>query len=330
MRIIADNKVAAIKAGVAIVVLALLGTLPVWADSGTIPIATLIMIYLAFGQMWNLLAGYTGLTSLGQHGFIGLGGYSLAVISENFGLPIPLGFVVAGAVSFVFALVISVPIFKVKGVYFTIGTWVVAICLFLFFSLWPFTNMGIGIPIRATFRLSTSTIYFTALTMAVLSVATVYFLLRTNFGLALMAMRDDDSAAEVRGVPLYKTKLKCFLISSTLTGITGAAMFMNLGFILPESGFSINWTVAMVFIVIIGGIGTVEGPIIGSVIFVILNQWLFAFPGFSMLILGAIAIIIIMIAPKGIMGLINRFIGRSFFSVRRKPRIYTARPKGMK
>lgn len=320
MKTLVDNKYTSIKGAILIVILAALITLPMWADSGTMPVATLILLYMAFGQMWNLLAGYTGLTSLGQHGFIGLGGYALAAVSENFGLPLWVGFVVAGAISFLFALIISVPIFKVKGVYFTIGTWIVAICLFLFFSLWPFTNMGIGIPIRATFRLEMSTIYYVALAMAVLCVATVFLLLRTRFGLALMAMRDDDNAAEVRGVHLYKTKLKIFLISSTITGITGAALFMNLGFILPESGFNINWTVAMVFIVIIGGIGTIEGPIIGAVIYVLLSQWLFDFPGFSMLILGVIAIVVIMIAPKGIMGLVNKYVGRSFFSVRRKPK----------
>ena len=318
MKLIAENKTGSIKVGVVVLVLAALGTLPIWGTTAMIPIFTLIMIYLALGQMWNLLAGYTGLFSLGQHGFIGLGGYSLAVVSVRFGLPLIFGFVLAAVVSVLFALAISVPIFKIKGVYFTIGTWIVSICLFLFFSIWAFTNMGIGMVINATFRLSTSTIYFVSLGVAVASVALVYVLLRTRFGLGLMAMRDDDVAAEVRGVQLYKTKLKIFLISSGMTGVIGAAMYMNLGFILPESGFDIGWTIAMVFIVIIGGIGTVEGPIIGAVIYVLLNQWLFNFPGYSMLIQGAIAIVIIMVAPKGIMGFVNKYAGLEFFSIRRK------------
>jgi len=321
MKTLADNKVTVIKGTIVLIVLVLLITLPYWASRATIPMFTLIMIYLAFAQMWNLLSGYTGLISLGQHCFIGLGGYALAVITERFGLPIYVGFAVAGVVSVLFALIISVPIFRIKGIYFTIGTVVLAQVLQLFFGTWELVNYGVGINIRAVHRLPPSLIYHVTLAVAIVTVAVVFLLLRTKFGLGLMAMRDDEAAAESRGVPLYSTKLKIFLISSFLTGIAGAAMFMNRGFIVPERGFDIYFTIAMVFITIIGGIGTIEGPIIGAVIYVMLRQWLFLFPGYSMLILGVVAIILIMIAPKGIMGLVNRFTGgRTFFSVRRKPK----------
>ena len=318
MKTLADNKVASVKIGFVIVVLAALFSMPTWGTTAMIPIATLILINITLAQMWNLLSGYTGLVSLGQHCFIGLGGYALAVITENFGLPIYLGFVVAGIVSLLFALIISVPVFKIRGVYFTIGTLVLAQVLQLFFSTWGFVRYGVGINIRAVHRLQLSTIYFVALSLAVVSVIVVFVLLRSKFGLGLMAMRDNENAAEVRGVRLYKTKLMCFLISAFITGIAGAAIFMNLGFILPESGFSIEWTVGMLFIVVIGGKGTVEGPIIGAVVFVMLRQWLFRFPGFSMLILGIVAIVLIMVAPKGIMGLVQKYTGWEFFSVRRK------------
>ncbi|MCL2390999.1 MAG: branched-chain amino acid ABC transporter permease [Oscillospiraceae bacterium] len=323
MKTLLENKTNTVKVGVVIIALALLVTLPNWGTRGMIPIFTLIMIYIAFGQMWNLLSGYTGLVSLGQHAFIGLGGYALAVSSERFGLPLYVGFIMAAIVSFLFALIISVPIFKIKGVYFTICTWVVAHSLGLFLSTLAFVNYAIGINIRATFRLPTSTIYYVALGVAIVSVLAVYLLLRSRFGLGLMAMRDDEDAAEARGVALYKTKLKCFLISSVIMGVAGAAMFMNLGFILPASAFGIDWTISMVIIVIVGGKGTIEGPIIGAVILVMLRQWLFDFPGYSMLILGAIAIILILVAPKGIMGLVHRFTGAEFFSVRRRPKRIT-------
>ena len=321
LKILADNKVGAIKLGILVVVLALLVTLPFWSNLAWITIATLILINMAIAQMWNLLAGYTGLISLGQHMFIGLGGYSLGVITEFLGLPIILGFLVAAVASVLFALIISVPIFKIKGVYFTIGTVVLASVLQLFFSTWGFVNYGVGINIRAVHRIQPESIYFLMLGVAILSVAVVFVLLRSKAGLALMAMRDNENAAEVRGVPLYKTKLMCFLISAFVTGIAGAALFVNLGFILPDSGFTINWTVAMLFIVVIGGKGTIEGPIIGAIIFVLLDQWLFRFPGYSMLILGIFAIVLIMVAPKGIMGVVHKFNGgRNFFSTRRRPK----------
>jgi branched-chain amino acid transport system permease protein len=102
-----------------------------------------------------------------------------------------------------------------------------------------------------------------------------------------------------------------------MTGIAGAAMYLNIAFIQPNAAFGIDWTVSMVFIVIIGGIGTIEGPIIGAVIFVLLRQFLFSFPGFSMLILGIIAIILMLAAPKGVMGYLNKRFGWDVFSIRR-------------
>jgi len=316
------NKITVIKSGVAIIALALFGTLPFWGGETLIPRATLFMLYIAIAQMWNLLAGYTGLISLGQPCFIGLGGYALAMITELAGLPIYMGFVTAGVVSVIFALVISVPIFRIKGVYFTISTVVLTQVLSLFFGSWGLVNYGIGLNIRVVHRISVTPIYFVSLVVAVVTVAVMFVLLRTKFGLGLMAMRDDEDAAEARGIPLYSTKLKIFLVASFLTGIAGAAIFMNRGVILPARGFDIDFSVAMIFIVVIGGIGTVEGPIIGALIYVFLRQWLFNFPGYSMLILGVIAVILILVAPKGIMGIVDKRLGWRFFSVRRKPKLH--------
>jgi len=132
-------------------------------------------------------------------------------------------------------------------------------------------------------------------------------------------------------VKLYNTKLRCFLVSAFMTGIAGAAMYLNIAFIQPNAAFNIDWTVSMVFIVIIGGIGTIEGPIIGAVIFVLLRQFLFSFPGFSMLILGIIAIILMLLAPKGVMGYLSKRFGWDVFSIRRHmkaPRLSSDAEKG--
>ncbi|MDR1028690.1 MAG: branched-chain amino acid ABC transporter permease [Clostridiales Family XIII bacterium] len=305
--------------GIALAVaLIALVSLPFWGGDYLINVFILILLYMALGQMWNLLGGYAGLVSLGQQSFIGIGGYSLAMISQVYKLPIPLAFAVAAVLSVVFALIISIPIFKMRNVYFTIGTWIVAECLALFFSTWAYVNYAQGYNITATYALSPSTIYFVALAVGIGALVVVWLLLRSKLGLALMAMRDNESAAEVRGVELYRTKLKCFLISAAMTGVTGAALYLHQAFIQPSNAFGISWTVSMVFIVVIGGIGTIEGPIIGAVVFVLLRQWLYSFPGFSLVLLGIIAIAIIMIAPKGIMGLFRGRARVEIFPVRRK------------
>ena len=133
-----------------------------------------------------------------------------------------------------------------------------------------------------------------------------------------MAMRDNEDAAEMRGVRLYRTKLFCFLVASVMTAITGVALYLNLATIRPGPAFSIDWTVAMCFIVIIGGIGTIEGPIIGAIIYVLLTQFLYSFPGYSNLILGIIAVALILAAPKGIMGYLEDRFGFDIFGIRRR------------
>jgi branched-chain amino acid transport system permease protein len=204
-----------------------------------------------------------------------------------------------------------------RGVYFTIGTWIVAEALLIFCTNWKFVNYSIGYNVTIAYAFSPRIIYVMSFVIGIGSVVLVYALLRSRTGLALMAMRDNESAAEVRGVILYRTKLKCFLISAAYTGITGAVMYLNLAFVKPSSAFSIDWTVSMVFIVIIGGIGTIEGPIIGAVIYILIRQYLYNFPGISMIILGAIAVVMILVMPKGIMGTLHDKFGLEIFSVRR-------------
>ena len=301
-----------------IIAVAVLVTVPLYGSEYVINVMLLMFLYMALAQMWNLLGGYAGLVSLGQQCFIGLGGYSLAMVSQVYELPVPLAFGVAAVVSVIFALVISIPIFKMRNVYFTIGTWIVAECLALWFSTWAWTNYAQGYFITAAYSFTATHLYYISLAVGVASLLLVFIILRSRLGLRLMAIRDNEAAAEVRGVELYRTKLRVFLISSCMTGITGAAIYLQQAFITPTNAFGITWTVYMVFMVVIGGMGTIEGPIIGAIIFVLIRQWLFNFPGYSMVILGAIAIAIILLAPKGIMGLLTRKVKFEVFPVRRR------------
>ncbi|MCL6477481.1 MAG: branched-chain amino acid ABC transporter permease [Peptococcaceae bacterium] len=302
---------------IAAVILGML-TLPLWASQYVVLVFLLVFLYMAIAQMWNLLAGYAGLVSLGTQIFIGLGGYTLAVATEYYGFPIWSGVLLGGVVSVVFALIISVPIFRMKGEYFTIATWIVAEALLIFFSNWAYVRQGMGFFIRAAYKLTTYDLYYAALFIGVGAVALVYIILRTRLGLGLMAMRDEEEAAETMGVETFRSKLYCFLISAFVVGITGGVFYLSQVFIQPYAAFGINWTIAVVFIVIIGGIGTVEGPIIGAIIYVILQQFLSEYVGVSLLILGAIAITVILVASSGIMGMIQKKVGFAILSPRRE------------
>ena len=303
--------------GIAIVVLALV-CLPYWASRYWVLVALLFCLNLALAQMWNLLAGYSGLISLGQQAFVGLGGYTLAVFSMYYGFPIWLSILIGGIISVLFALLISAPIFRMRGVYFAIGTWTVAETLRILFSNWKYVGYGMGLFVKPAYTLTFNTIYYAGLFVGVASVALVYFLLRSKLGLGLMAMRDDETASETLGVDIFRTKLTCFLLAAGVTGVVSGVLYLHNIFIQPFSAFGIDWTVRLVFITIIGGIGTIEGPIIGAFIYVFLQQWLSEYPSVSLLILGVIAIGVILVAPKGIMGTIQERLGFEILSPRRK------------
>ena len=306
-----------IRIALLVLVVLVLGLVSIFGDQYTKLVLMLAFLYMALGQFWNLLGGYAGLVSLGQQIFIGLGGYTLAVTVLYYGFPIWLGVLTGGVIALLFALVISPAIFRMSGVYFSIGTWVVAESLAIWFSNWEYVEMGQGLFIRPAKQLSVSQLYYLAMLVAVGSVALVYGVMRSKLGLALMAMRNDPGASETCGVSVFRNKLYCYLISSFCTGITAGVLYLNMVFIQPYKAFGIDWTVALLFIVIIGGIGTIEGPIIGAVIYVLLQQYLSDYASVSMLVLGVVAIIIMLIAPKGIMGTIQEKLGFEILSPRR-------------
>lgn len=286
-------------------------------NSNILVVLTLMCLYVAMGQMWNLLGGYAGMLSLGMQAFIGIGGYSLTILSVKFGVNIYLSIIIGAVICALFGLAVSPAIFKMSGVYFAIGTWIVAEALNIFFSNWKFVGYAQDWSINTVFGMSYTQIYYTALIVAVISVLVVFILLRTKTGLALMAIRDSASAAETMGVELFKTKLKCYVIACFMMGLIGGAQYMQTGYINPTSGFSINWTIAMTFSVIIGGLGTMEGPIVGAILYVIVTQIMYNFPGMSNIVLGIIAIVVIMVAPQGIMGTLYQKTGFQILSPRR-------------
>ncbi len=289
-----------------------------WGSQFLISIFTLVMIYLAMSQMWNLLSGFAGLTSLGHQAFFGIGGYVLALTAQKFKISMWWSFLIAIVICVVFAFIISVPIFKMNGVYFTIGTWIIAEALCTLFLNWDFVNYGIGYTISAALKVSQSQLYLLSAILGIGSTVLLVAIMRSKLGMSLRAIRDNTSAAEVRGVKVFATKLIVFLISAAVMGLAGIVMFINQIYITPKGAFSMDWTIVMVFIVIIGGLGTIEGPIVGAFIYVIINRILYNFPGYTNLILGIIAIVIIIIAPKGIMGYLGEKFKWDIFDIRRR------------
>lgn len=302
------NRQRIIEIGVAIaivVVLYVFGFTGVFS-SNAMRILLNVALYCALGTMWNLMSGYTGMTSLGQQSFIGISGYTLCVLTSYYGLSYWSAIALGGILSALLALILALLLFRMRGMYFAIATWVVAEALKTFITSWDYVKEGAGMTVKLQPYPASAEIYILAISLMVICLVVVYAILRSKTGLGLTAMRDDADAASSMGVNIFKSKLFCFVICGFFTGIAGVIFYLNKGSIFPAGGFGIEWTVSIVFIVIIGGIGTTAGPVVGSVIYVALSEYLAKYPGYSSLILGAIAILVIIFLPNGIVGTLQK------------------------
>lgn len=287
---------------------------PYWAGRADMRLIGELFLYLALASLWNLMAGYAGLVSVGQQAYVGFGGYMLFALTMFAGLHPLAAVAAAGVLGALISAPVAVLIFRLRGAYFAIGTWVIAEVFRLGFAQISSLGGGSGssLPVAIVKSLASkramreSLSYWLALGAAVLVVAAVYLFLRSRRGLALTAIRDNELAAGSLGIDIWRTKFVVYLVTSALTAMIGALIFLQKLRISPDAAFSVNdWTAFVIFIVVIGGIGTIEGPIIGTLIFFALRETLADLGTIYLLVLGAVAIIIMLKAPKGIWGLIR-------------------------
>ncbi|NIN00251.1 MAG: branched-chain amino acid ABC transporter permease [candidate division Zixibacteria bacterium] len=270
----------------------------------------LFFTYLAMANMWNLLCGYCGLISLCQPAFIGLAGYTLVVVTWS-GLPIYLGVIGAAIVAAVFAMFISIPVFRLKGIYFAIGTLVVPEVVRVVFLLWRpvgevIHGKGAGYMIKGLTEVSMTHKYWIALSIGMISIFVVRFTLSSKLGLGLAAIRDNDNTASSSGINIFRLKLFSFVVGAFITAIAGAVFYMFQEYVEPISAFSMRWTMTLILATVIGGVGTEEGPVIGTVVILLLHFLLARYAGISLLIQGILLVIIMLLAPQGIMGFIRK------------------------
>ena len=270
----------------------------------------LFFVYLTMANMWNLLAGYTGLTFLGPAALMGLAGYTLVIVTWN-DLPFYLGIIGGGIVAAAFAALIAVPTFRMRGIYFAIGTLVVPEALKYVFYLWKpvggeMQGGGAGYIIKGIEGLSLTEFYWLALAIGIVSIFLMRIILRSKLGLGLAAIHDSDRAAASSGVDVFRLKLYAFVIAAFVTGAAGAIFYIYQGYIAPVSAFNIRWLMICLLATVIGGIGTEEGPIVGTIIVVFLHFLLARYGALSLLIQGAILVAIMLLVPGGIVGFVRR------------------------
>jgi len=269
----------------------------------------LTLLYIISSHSWNIIGGFAGQQNLGHAAFFGAGALAARYIWLHFGLPLPLALLGGAVVATAFAMIIGFPAFRLKGIYFVIGTLVLAEILRLVFdTILPRADV-MPMSLLATYSLVSR--YYVTLLFAVLTVGVVYWISRSRLGLGLMSLREDEEAAEASGVNTRKYKLVAFAVSTFIAGLAGGLYAYYGVAIKPGGVFEPVWTFDAVIIVFVGGVGTIVGPIIGSVFFVLLQQFLSVYlpGGIHVAVFGVLFIIVVLFLPGGLIELVTRLRG---------------------
>jgi branched-chain amino acid transport system permease protein len=263
-----------------------------------------VCIYAALAQAWNLIGGYGGQFSLGQGMFVGTGAYAIGVLLLHTRLPlvavVPLGGLTAALV----AALLGLPLLRLRSAYFSVGSLGIALAGLSWMINWRYTGATSGLYLPTDALPDPIALYYLAAGLVVLTTATVALLVRSRFGLRLMAVRDDEDAAAELGVNGFTVKLAAFTISAFFTGLAGGLVALQRLSLEPYSAFSVSWATTMVVMCVVGGLSTLAGPIVGAVVIFGLQQLLLDFQTLSTLIMGVLLIVIVRLAPRGLIGVI--------------------------
>jgi branched-chain amino acid transport system permease protein len=302
----------------ALIVVVVLAYFPYIVYSGTTAILVQAFIVLTMASMWNLLAGYAGLVSVGQQAFVGLGAYFVLILALHGASPfaaLPVAAIGCGVAALPLWWLVS----RLRSGYFAIATWVLAATIMLIIEKFSSIGGGTGMPLPglAGFdpKLLTAYTYWAGLAVTVVALAAIYLLLRGRLGLVLTAIRDDEVAARSSGARVGLARMLVFVVAGAGCGAAGALLAISQLQVQPAAVFSVQFTAEMAFVTIIGGLGTIEGPILGTVVYMVLQQTLASYNAWYLIILGLVAIVVTLFARRGLWGLVDAHLNVRLFPV---------------
>jgi branched-chain amino acid transport system permease protein len=285
--------------------------IPFVVDDYLVRVGTTIAMLAVLAASWNLIGGYAGYPSFGNAVFFGLGAYGAAIVMLRLGLPFPVGLLCGGLVSAALALLIGLPVLRLRGHYFAIATLGILSAMQQIVILGDrLTGGGAGLSLPLS-PLSLETfdelIYLVMLAILIAVVAFTYVMSRSRLGYGLVAIRENEVAARVMGVNTTLYKVTAFAICGFFTGLAGATYGYWLSAIDPYVAFDFSYNVLLVVIAIFGGAGTVAGPIVGALILGSLSEWLRGvLVQYHLLGFGVVIVLIVIFAPRGVVDLFER------------------------
>jgi len=324
---------------VAVALTAFLAAVPVIAPRAITQDLFAILTLLVLAMNWNMLAGFAGLVSVGQQAFVGIGAYTMFAAVILWGVDPLVGVALGGLAAMVFAVPMAFFVFRLNGAYFAIGTWVVADIARLAAGQLKALGGGTGTSLPkgtashmfgvewvkqvldvSSAAAADAVTYWLALGLAVMMLVASYVFLRSRMGLGLQAIRDNLQAARSVGVDPLRLKAAVFLLTAFVTGLCGALNFIQITRVTPGAAFSvIDWTAFVIFIVVIGGIGTLPGPIVGVIVFYALQRLLADYGTVYLVLLGLFGIVIMLFARKGLWGTFAARTGIELLPLRHRP-----------
>lgn len=318
------TRLSVISMVVTLALLAVLALGPTFFSPNAIDKATTFFIYVILAVMWNALAGYGGLVSVGQQAFFGLGAYATVRLA-NLGLDPYVSLFVAAMLTGVVSLPVSAFMLRLRAGEFAIGMWVVAEVAHLLVNIDPLINGETGTSLIALNSydapLRHALTYWCSFGAMLILLCVLFVLLRSRIGASIQAIRDNEEAAASIGIKVMTTKRIIFVLAALGAGMAGALWVATAITFQPKTYFSVQWTAYMIFMVLVGGIGTFEGAIIGAFIFFLIEAWFGATGVWYLIGLGATALIFSLFLPRGIWGVVEDRFGITLLPVGYRLRI---------
>ena len=324
---------------IAVLLFVALASVPVLGSRAMVQDLFMVLTLLVLALNWNMLAGFAGLVSVGQQVYVGIGAYAMFAAVILWGLDPLVGIFIGGVVAMILSLPIAFFAFRLNGAYFAIGTWVASEIVRLSVAQWKALGGGTGTSLpkgttKEMFGVQTikdligvsssaaadALTYWLALALAAATLLAGYAFLRSRMGLGLQAIRDNAEAARSVGVDPTRLKAMVFVLSAFGTGLCGALLFIQITRVTPDAAFSVvDWTAFVIFITVIGGIGTLPGPIVGVIVFYALQRLLADYGTVYLIVLGLIGISIMLFARKGLWGIFTSRTGIELLPLRHRP-----------
>lgn len=295
-------------AGAALVVAAAAVAPLVGLPQDLVNLLFLVLLTIVLGQSWNVLGGFVGQINLGHAAFFGVGAFVTRQLWLAAHLPAPVAFLGGGIASLAFGLIIGVPTFRLRGVYFAVGTLALAEALRLTVgNVFPTITT---LPDQLTTQYNLTSRYELALGLAVVTTLAAYFLLRSRMGLGLLAVREDEEAARASGVNALAHKLGALALSSFFAGLAGSVYAFYQASYYAQATFDPSWTFDSIIITFVGGVGTIVGPIVGAIFYIVLRERLtLSFTEFHQVIFGLLFILVVLLLPGGLVDVWARVRG---------------------